>query len=262
MVDLVTSLISSTAVACTFVGLLYIWPYRVRRDPRSIRLRIVSVAITCTLSTILVSYIIPYKNYPQDMINILGISLSKNLQITTSLLPTLILSSLLFLGPLAVLKDTYTLNELKNEFITELGYETFWRDYLIAPLSEEFVFRGVIIALLSSSINNSFIILIISSVIFSAAHTHHYFLQGIQQTLYSKSALFSILIITMIFGLYSGTLFIKSNCLISSISCHIFCNAMGAPDLVTLRQRKKWWYPTIAGVIGFALAFPVYLICF
>ena len=261
MVQLITSLACCTVVTLTFVGSLYIWPYRDRNDPRSIRLRSLSVAITCALSTLLVCYILPIET-PGDFMDTIGISPSRNLQFKISALPPLILTALLFLGPLAVLKDTYILSELKQELLNEICLLSFWRNYLIAPLAEEFVFRGVMTSLLSASINSPFLVVIISSIFFSLAHSHHYFLQNVQNTRLSFSEAISMMAMTMIFGCYGATFFLKSHCLISSIICHIFCNFMGFPDFETLMLRKKWWYPTIIGTGIWFVAFPCYLMYF
>ena len=262
MSQLLTSLASCTAVTATFVGGLYIWPYRDRNDPRLIYLRCVSVMVTCALSSILVFYTVPIKNWPDDFVNLMGISPSRNLQFDKSLLPSLTLTTFLFFGPLALLKDTYTFYEAKKELLSEMQLVSFWRNYLIAPLAEEYVFRSVMTSLLSTSISSPLLMILISSFFFSLAHSHHYLLQSIQNTQLSYENAKSMLMMTMVFGCYSGTFFLKSRCLISSIACHIFCNFLGFPDFETLHSRKKWWYPTVVGVVLWSVAFPLYLMYF
>lgn len=260
MTSILISLACCLIVTLTVVASLYIWPYKDRNDPRAIRLKMVSAVISTVPAILIASYVVPMDKYPDDLYNILGLSWSKNCQIQNSVLPVLLLSGNLFAGPIDVVRYTFTREELINEILDSVKSLPFWRDYLIAPVTEELIFRASIIAILSSSISNSFIVLILSSIFFALAHFHHYLFQSTSKIRVTFREAMSIQIISCIFGIYSGALFMKSNCLLSSILCHIFCNAMGAPDFELLRSREVWWRRTVRGALIFLVCFPAYLI--
>ncbi|KAL0905480.1 hypothetical protein M5K25_023904 [Dendrobium thyrsiflorum] len=130
-----------------------------------------------------------------------------------------------------------------------------WRNYVVAPFTEELVFRACMIPLLLCSGFQTQIIIFIGPVFFSLAHLNHfmelYYLQR-----YSFLKAFSIVGLqlgyTVVFGWYASFLFIRTGNLISAVTAHIFCNVMGLPVLLSPRTRGL---ATIAFILGLACFF-------
>lgn len=123
--------------------------------------------------------------------------------------------------------------------------ELVWiRNYVMAPISEEFTFRACMLSLIihcTTPINAVFL----CPVFFGAAHLHHMREQikfGVKWTIAVATSLFQFAY-TSIFGAYSAYLFLRTGHIIAPILVHTFCNHMGFPDFGTLQvmqplQRK------------------------
>ncbi|XP_019703479.1 CAAX prenyl protease 2 isoform X3 [Elaeis guineensis] len=111
-----------------------------------------------------------------------------------------------------------------------------WRNYVVAPFTEELVFRACMIPLLFCGGFKIYSIIFLSPVFFSL---------GLQ------------LGYTVIFGSYASFLFIRTGNLISPIVAHIFCNVMGLPTLSSSRTKGAATVACVAGLAGFCwLLFP------
>lgn len=136
-----------------------------------------------------------------------------------------------------------------------------WRNYVVAPFTEELVFRACMIPLLLCGGFKTHNIIFLSPVFFSLAHLNH-FLELYYQQKYPF--LKAILIVglqlgyTVIFGWYAAFLFIRTGNLISPIVAHILCNIMGLP--VFTSSDTKGGLVTVAFAAGtvcfFWLLFP------
>ena len=119
-----------------------------------------------------------------------------------------------------------------------------FRNIIFAPISEEIVFRSVIIAsLYVAAINNnhniplngndSLQIALASPIWFAAAHIHHIY-DKVKCGMGIGTAILSTLIqmfYTSIFGFISAILFMRTGSIFSSIISHMICNFMGLPDI-------------------------------
>ncbi|XP_020110581.1 CAAX prenyl protease 2 isoform X2 [Ananas comosus] len=127
-----------------------------------------------------------------------------------------------------------------------------WRTYVVAPLTEELVFRACMIPLLLCGGFKTYHIIFLSPVFFSLAHLNH-FLELYCQRGYSF--LKALLIVgvqlgyTVIFGWYAAFLFIRTGNLLSPIVAHIFCNVMGLP---VLSSSRTLGLATAAFAVGLA----------
>ncbi|KAG1331011.1 CAAX prenyl protease 2 [Cocos nucifera] len=148
-----------------------------------------------------------------------------------------------------------------------------WRNYVVAPLTEELVFRACMIPLLLCGGFKTYSIIFLSPVFFSLevlhclcsmilekAHLNH-FLELYFQQKYSFLKAFLIVGLqlgyTVIFGSYASFLFIRTGNLISPIVAHIFCNVMGLPTLSSSRTKGTATVACVAGLAGFCwLLFP------
>ncbi|KAG0495128.1 hypothetical protein HPP92_006122 [Vanilla planifolia] len=135
-----------------------------------------------------------------------------------------------------------------------------WRNYVVAPFTEELVFRGCMIPLLLCSGFQTYSIIFLSPISFSLAHVHH-FMELYYQQGYSFLKAFSIVGLqlgyTMVFGWYASFLFLRTGQLVSAIVVHVLCNLMGLPVLFSSSFKGL---PTIGFILGlvcfFFLLFP------
>jgi membrane protease YdiL (CAAX protease family) len=116
-----------------------------------------------------------------------------------------------------------------------------FRNFLFAPVTEEIVFRGIIVASLFSSYytnqkeDRSYLSLaFLSTFFFGLAHLHHLF----EKLRFGKESVFVAVLSTVIqftytsiFGMMAALFFIRTGNVYSSILSHIFCNYFGLPDL-------------------------------
>nr|CAD1824734.1 unnamed protein product [Ananas comosus var. bracteatus] len=113
-----------------------------------------------------------------------------------------------------------------------------WRTYVVAPLTEELVFRACMIPLLLCGGFKTYHIIFLSPVFFSLAHLNHFLELYCQRGYNFLKALLIVgvqLGYTVIFGWYAAFLFIRTGNLLSPIVAHIFCNVMGLPVLSSSR---------------------------
>ncbi|XP_046848819.1 CAAX prenyl protease 2-like isoform X2 [Xenia sp. Carnegie-2017] len=126
------------------------------------------------------------------------------------------------------------------------------RNLIIAPITEEFIYRACMIPLLVPSFGLMGAIFI-CPLLFGVAHFHH----AIERLQGSKS---NVLIVTFfqfsyttLFGVYSAFIFVRTGHLIGSFISHSFCNYMGVPEFEQINNTK---FPkVVAGmfVIGLVL---------
>ncbi|URE43101.1 CAAX prenyl protease, partial [Musa troglodytarum] len=131
-----------------------------------------------------------------------------------------------------------------------------WRNYVVAPFTEELVFRACMIPLLLCGGFRTSSIIFFSPVFFSLAHLNH-FLELYYQQRYRFMKAFLIvgfqLGYTVIFGWYVSFLFIRTGNLISPIVAHVFCNVMGLPLLSSPRTKGTATVAAAAGVLELIL---------
>ncbi|CAF0857512.1 unnamed protein product [Adineta ricciae] len=160
----------------------------------------------------------------------------------------ILLTLMLYLGPIIQWVDLfdwrYYRYNWKYHFLCRSTNEQliFTRNYLVAPFTEEFVFRSSILCLLYSHVSLSSAIFL-SPLFFGLAHLHHmleHFKQNHHEQHHRLSAMTIILVhlfqfsYTYIFGVYSSFLFIRTGHFIPSFIIHTLCNGLGIPDVVNL----------------------------
>lgn len=176
-----------------------------------------------------------------------------------SMVIPLSLTAILFLGPLVVFKDTYNWPEFVDYVKTEASDLQFVRNYIVAPLTEEFIFRGVLFALLGQSFP-IWTSVIVSGILFSLAHSHHYFFQSIQGSdrISFKDNMFQMGY-TFVFAVYCASLYLKSGTILSTIQIHIFCNFLGFPQLDVLLSDDWYKKASLIGLGSWLILYPAYL---
>uniref|UniRef100_A0ACD5U323 Uncharacterized protein n=1 Tax=Avena sativa TaxID=4498 RepID=A0ACD5U323_AVESA len=134
-----------------------------------------------------------------------------------------------------------------------------WRNLVVAPFTEELVFRACMIPLLLCGGFKMHNIIFLSPIFFSLAHLNHLFELHQQGCNFMRSLLIVGLQLgyTVIFGWYAAFLFIRTGNLVSPIVAHIFCNMMGLPAFSSPRTRGVTSVAFVAGSISFFyLLFP------
>ncbi|XP_053698084.1 CAAX prenyl protease 2 [Sabethes cyaneus] len=224
-----------------YVASLYVWRSRHDRDhPDTIKRRFFSVFIVMLVSPVFV-WILTCEGVFQKytMWQIMGF---RSEGLLTAICLPLLLTSILFLGPLSVTltngvwriysEPMYWINAVQN---------LMWlRNHLVAPLSEEFTFRACMLPLLLQTFQPR-VAMFITPLLFGLAHLHH-----IKERLRDGKALKVVLTVsffqffyTTIFGIYSAYLFIRSGHFAAPFVAHAFCNHMGFPDLQEVLQQNE-----------------------
>ena len=206
-----------------------------------IKRRFISVALTSILSIVFIYFLgspQPSSSLNQDesyqFIHVwVGLRLNLSNLLKSSCC-ALLVTIILFLGPLvqSVMKGNakYSLaSENKLDLLKDL---IFWRNYIISPFTEEFVFRSCMIPLIMPHLGFTKTVLI-TPLFFGTAHLHHiiegYCLneQSLQALCYQHLFQFAY---TYIFGAYSSYLFLRTGNFFASFLSHAFCNVMGFPN--------------------------------
>ncbi|KAL2094822.1 hypothetical protein ACEWY4_009541 [Coilia grayii] len=227
-------------LACFYVGSLYVWRTTLPRDhPRVIRRRFISVLVVSITSPFIVWAWTDWMNIS------LGVSLTELMGIRlegivpAGILP-LCLTMMLFLGPLvqlAVDSPKGLLFEIRLKCnlrsLTLCVRDLKWlRNHIVAPLTEELVFRACMLPVLVPCTGPTAAIFI-CPLFFGVAHFHHISeqLRSGQNSLGDilTAAVFQFAY-TYVFGIYSAFIFIRTGHMLAPVLCHSFCNSMGFPD--------------------------------
>lgn len=114
-----------------------------------------------------------------------------------------------------------------------------FRNLVFAPVSEEIVFRGLLVAVMACDIANGkgggvgYICTTVPAW-FALAHVHHLLEKILVQNQPVATALVSTLVqitYTSIFGAIATFLHLRTGSLAAPITSHIVCNFMGLPDM-------------------------------
>lgn len=218
-----------------------------RDAPSVIQARIRAVTITVTIAVIVTFYLL-YDNGQlglADSLHHLGLWPPSPMAILQPLLLTL----MLYTGPLY--SDIYldqTLSPLSNlwsEVVTSLSSSIGYRNYIAGPLTEELLFRSVILPvhLLSPLADSPRKLLFLTPLYFGIAHVHHFyeFRLSHPDTPLTPALLRTIFQFgyTTIFGWYAAFVYLRTGSLYAVFLIHAFCNYMGLPRLwgkVRVRQ--------------------------
>ncbi|KAK5131341.1 hypothetical protein LTR08_001007 [Meristemomyces frigidus] len=245
-----TALLCALLYTAIYVAPFYIsptlrsTPLQSRDAPTVIRARVRAVGLTCIACTVITGYVLAIYGHatPQDVARLLGVWPVRPIDV----LKVLGLVTVLFVGPLyeSIIVDgnwrDWSFAALKEGvFDTWTGY----RNLVIAPASEELVFRSLTIsAYLLAKVDPTRIVFI-TPLIFGLAHIHHLveFLQsrtpegrrspplsiwinGVIRSLFQFTY-------TSLFGFFAAFAYLRTGNLWAVILAHSFCNHMGLPRL-------------------------------
>lgn len=240
---------------------------RWRDDPDVIRARLVAVGMSTALSCGIVLWLL--WNLAQDF-TIAFDAASTRLGFSLPLgdvFPVCLVTPILFLGPLYA---EYLMGRLplqrnwswRRDLLPMITTWQGWRNYLMAPLTEEVVFRACMLAVYHLAGAPIGRMIFMTPLLFGFAHIHHawdIFNRYGRSVAAAKRAIFATILqlsYTSLFGFHCSYLFLRSGSIIPPLTSHIFCNIMGLPQvsfhLATFRSRRnaiKAAY--IIGILGY-----------
>ncbi|XP_037116772.1 CAAX prenyl protease 2 [Syngnathus acus] len=237
----VVSVLSCLLLACSYVGSLYVWRSELPRDhPTVIKRRFTSVLIVSGASPL---FVWAWREFTgirmgPSLLAIMGIRFEG---FVPAVIVPLLLTMVLFLGPLTQLAMDCPWSLVDGIRVALDPY--FWvvcfsdmrwlRNQVVAPLTEELVFRACMLPMLVPCFGPALAILT-CPLFFGVAHFHHViellrFRQGTLSGIF-LSAVFQFSY-TAVFGAYTAFVLMRTGHLVGPVLCHSFCNYMGFPAI-------------------------------
>lgn len=214
-----------------------------RDSPSVIRARVKSVTLACAACAVVNVYILAVHSQatPRDVLRLWGVWPISFLDIAK----LLGLVSVLFIGPL--FKSLIAEGEWREITPSTIKAELFdswigYRNIIVAPLSEELVFRSLVISLYLLAKVSPTRIVFTTPLIFGMAHLHHLaanirgrtppgrkspplviWLQCIAVSLFQFAY-------TSLFGFFAAFALLRTGNFYGVVLVHSFCNLMGVPQ--------------------------------
>lgn len=262
MFSIFTAVVISVAIATSYVFVIF-WGQNIkqdRNDPQVIRGRIFRVTTLCVVLTatlpILIHYFLnPYptllKSYQQ--LKIFQLPNAKDLQ-------SVLLICILYTGPIwnYFHSINYDLAEWVQECKEELTLIQGIRDLVFAPISEEVVYRSLVLLvyqpLLQSGDLSTKSFITYTPLLFGIAHLNHGYVLYKVKKIDLAMVLFNGVVqftYTSIFGMLANYLLLRNDSIYGSILVHSMCNLMSFPELVPEMSELIYYPLLIAGPIAF-----------
>ena len=280
------SLVLASLFAASFVLSLYVWRAALqanRDDPAVIKQRITSTLVLCGMACAAVS-ILEWQP-PAAALSELGVgpSLSTWLGFPSHSYPSALfapplLTASLFLGPLVVLLLEVVDEAAQNEqsllavVVGRIGSyaaaECRWqsaRNLIAAPLAEEILFRGVVLAILVAGGFGFTACVLLSPCLFGMAHLHHLLSHVRARGVSVPQAVLMVsfqLCYTTLFGSYAAAVYLRTGHLTGVILAHAFCNLMGFPELRFMNPRHRLHPKRSAIILAFVAGIVIFSVSF
>ncbi|XP_029382566.1 CAAX prenyl protease 2-like isoform X2 [Echeneis naucrates] len=236
------SVVSCLLLACSYVGSLYVWRSDLPRDhPTVIKRRFTSVLIVSGLSPL---FVWAWREFTgvrtgPSLLALMGIRFEG---LTPAIILPLVLTMVLFLGPIMQLAMDCPWSLMDG--IRVVFDPCFWmlclsdmrwlRNQVVAPLTEELVFRACMLPMLIPCAGPSLAI-VTCPLFFGVAHFHHV----IELLRFRQGTLSGIFLSAAVFGAYTAFIFIRTGHLMGPVLCHSFCNYMGFPTISTALEHPQ-----------------------
>ncbi|XP_060912292.1 CAAX prenyl protease 2-like [Labrus mixtus] len=265
--------LSCLLLACVYVGSLYVWRSSLPRDhPSVIKRRCASVLLVSALSPAVVKVWIHWADVKVDVSvwELMGVRLE-------GLVPAALLPLLLTMvrqgvssreniekeGISCLQQKIYICHRKVLTFICpdvqswrQCARDAVWlRNQVVAPVTEELVFRGAMLPMLVPCTGPTAAIFT-APLFFGVAHLHHI----IEQRRLHKDSMRVILSIsgiqflyTTVFGAFTAFIFMRTGHVVGPILCHSFCNSQGLPDISAALQHPQKSPLLLSYVMGLLL---------
>lgn len=256
-VDIWTSVIACSILSGLFVVSLYVVDLGLPRShPRTVKRRVVAVGAVCLVA--------PIGLFLYTTTRLQGISIGSFAALLglrwSGLLgavccpPLLVLA--LYSGP--IFHNWVDGHPLLGQGALAQRKDIVVRNYVIAPLAEEWIFRACMLLFLRPATGDWYAVLI-CPIFFGMAHVHHLIdWYRINDGTPFKHACLSVVVqitYTSTFGLFAGFLFVRTGHVISLVLCHSLCNVMGLPPLEDAWQHPRKYVILPLYVFGIVLFF-------
>ncbi|XP_042355760.1 CAAX prenyl protease 2-like [Plectropomus leopardus] len=263
--------LSCLLLACLYVGSLYVWRSSLPRDhPSVIKRRCASVLLVSALSPAMVKLWMHWADVRVEasVWELMGVRLES--LVPAAILP-LLLTMVFYLGPLvhsAMDNPKGLTGELQSALDVQswrlcVGDAVWLRNQVVAPVTEELVFRGAMLPMLVPCTGPTAAIFT-APLFFGVAHFHHI----IDQRRLHKDSMSAILLVsgmqflyTTVFGAFTAFIFMRTGHVMGPVLCHSFCNSQGLPDISSALQhpqRSAVLFFYLMGVLMFlVLLFPL-----
>ncbi|KAL4926497.1 Sucrase/ferredoxin-like-domain-containing protein [Aspergillus undulatus] len=207
-----------------------------RDAPSVIRARIRAVTLSCFFCSLAVLWLIVAKD-DSSVVEALKLMGWWPLDLT-DVLRSLILTAILFLGPLfergvaeGEWREWFSRPRISEALKSWIG----WRNYVAGPITEEVMFRSAIIPLHLLARVSPGRIVWTAPLYFGVAHVHHFY--EFRLTHPDTSIIAAILRslfqfgFTTVFGWYATFVYLRTGSLLAVVLIHSFCNWCGLPRL-------------------------------
>jgi prenyl protein peptidase len=145
-----------------------------------------------------------------------------------------------------------------HSFLTPDSKDEFWknvRNYIVAPWTEEVIFRGCMIPPLLASGMSVVKVSLVAPLFFGVAHLHH-----AMSRLARGEPLASVFFITTfqffytyLFGMYASYAFLRTGSILAVTLSHAYCNWMGLPDMSFVQIRHPMYRYRIVLLVSFLI---------
>jgi prenyl protein peptidase len=209
-------------------------PLLSRDAPSVIRARIRAVTSACIIESLLVILILARYGHstPQETLHLLGWWPVNPVDVVR----TCFLCAILFAGPLfeAGVVEGRARDWIRGTRIVEtFSSWTGWRNLVAGPVTEEIVFRSLLVPLQLLAHTSPTKIVFVTPLYFGIAHVHHLYefrlthpevppLPAVLRTIVQFTY-------TSLFGFFATFLYLRTGSVYTAIAAHMFCNWMGLP---------------------------------
>ncbi|KAG0302613.1 hypothetical protein BGZ98_007356 [Dissophora globulifera] len=232
-----------------------------RDHPLVIKQRLKGLALTSVLVPVYLWWLFKFTDaVPSDQsfwtrlgqfLGLLGIAIPESIfKLANHIVIPLVLVGILFMGPILMM---FLSNELpfQQAFDWASQRQHLWgmigiRNFVAGPISEEFIFRSCMVAIVSKSGASSFTMIFALPLVFGIAHIHHGYESFVKKGRTRRALLNAALtacfqlVYTTLFGWFATFLFLRTSNVIAPCLCHAFCNMLGFPDVTNIQYFGRW----------------------
>jgi hypothetical protein len=145
-----------------------------------------------------------------------------------------------------------------HSLLTPDSKEEFWknvRNLIVAPWTEEVVFRGCMIPPLLASGMSVVQVSVVAPLFFGIAHVHHAMTRLARGERFASVVLITTFqfLYTCLFGMYASYAFLRTGSVLAVTLSHTYCNWMGLPDMSFVQLRHPMYRYRIVLLASFLI---------